>query len=276
MRTLSVLCLFLSLLPVQADNHEFAPEFYPFRNGVKLESVEAGVKYVKELGYPGIGSMYPQHLAEFKEHCDQEGLKVISVYCGSKVNGDGFSYGPEVPASIEMLKGTGALIELNVQRGKNPNDEQAIALVKEVGGLAKKAGLKVVLYPHANFHIERFDHAVKIAKASGCDNVGVIFNLCHFLHVQPDSDLRKSLEEGKDYLWAASTCGADVGGKGWGKLIQPLDQGTFDQVAFLRHLREVGFKGPVGLQCYNVKIPPKENLARSKKAWDKFLAQSRK
>ena len=264
-----------SLLQLRAGAEEFAPEFYPFRNGVKFESVEAGVKYVKELGYPGIGSMYPQHLAEFKKHCDEEGLKVISVYCGSKVSGDGFSYGPEVKASIEMLKDTGALIELNVQRGKNPNDEQAVALVKEVAGLAKEAGLKVVLYPHANFHIERFDHAVKIAKATGCDNVGVIFNLCHFLQVQPGSDLRQSLENGKDFLWAASTCGADVGGKGWGALIQPLDEGTFDQVAFLRHLREVGFDGPVGLQCYNVKVPPKENLARSRKAWEKFLAECR-
>jgi sugar phosphate isomerase/epimerase len=173
-----------------------------------------------------------------------------------------------------LLKGTDALVELNVQRGDRPSDEQAVAFVKEVAEKAEDAGLKVVIYPHAAFHIERVDHAVRIAKATGCDNVGVAFNLCHFLKVQPMDDLAATLEAAKPLLWSVSVCGADEGGSDWATLIRPLDEGTFDQAALLRKLRAVGFQGPVGLQCYNVKVDSRQHLARSMGAWKTALKAS--
>jgi sugar phosphate isomerase/epimerase len=72
-------------------------------------------------------------------------------------------------------------------------------------------------------------------------------------------------------LWAASTCGADHAAKDWKTLIRPLDEGTFDQVAFLRLLQDAGFSGPVGLQCCNVSLSPEQNLRRALKAWNGFL-----
>ena len=56
-------------------------------------------------------------------------------------------------------------------------------------------------------------------------------------------------------------------------MIQPLDRGDFEQVAFLRQLRSLGFDGPVGLQCYNVTVPPEENLSRSMVAWKGFMKE---
>jgi len=53
------------------------------------------------------------------------------------------------------------------------------------------------------------DDAPRLAKASGCDNVGLIFNLCHFLKVAPGSDLQKTLDAAKPFLWAVSTSGTD-------------------------------------------------------------------
>lgn len=144
----------------------------------------------------------------------------------------------------------------------------------EIANKAKEACLGVVLYPHANFHIERLDHALRIAKATGCDNVGVAFNLCHFLKVQPKDALGTALEAAKPLLWSVSICGVDTDGTDWSTLIRPLDEGTFDQAALLRCLRGIGFKGPLGLQCFNIKIDPKQNLARSMNAWTKHLASS--
>ena len=88
--------------------------------------------------------------------------------------------------------------------------------------------------------------------------------------------LRTTLESAGDLLWRVSTCGADVGGNDWGALIQTLDKGSFDQVAFFKMLREIGFSGDVGLQCYAIKGDPKENLERSIVAWRAILAGSLK
>lgn len=265
---LPLLCL---LLTVSAEAEETTP-IYPFQNGVNSLPPEEGVRLAKELGYQGIGSIYPNRLTAYKAACEAEGMKVYSIYVGGKVNADGFQADQDIAAAITLLKGTDALVELNVQRGKEPNDEQAIALVRHVADLAKEAGLKVVLYPHLDFHIERFDHALKIAKAADRDNVGVAFNLCHFLKIQPNDDLPKMLAGAKPLLWSVSICGADSDGKDWNSLIRPLDEGSYDQAALLRLLKDIGYKGAVGLQCFNIRIAPRDHLARSIAAWRKHLA----
>jgi sugar phosphate isomerase/epimerase len=257
-----------------AKADEFAPALYPFQNGMRFPSSDEGVRVIKELGYQGIGSINPEELAKVKIACEKAGLNIFSIYTGGKVNADGFDYAKNVSEAIAMLKGTNALVELNVQRGTNPNDTQAVAFVKEIAEQAKAAGLKVVLYPHDKFHIERIDHALRIAKATGCDNVGVAFNLCHFLKCQPGDDLEASLTAAKPLLWSVSICGADADGKDWNTLIRPLDEGTFDQANLLRHLNKLAYKGPIGLQCFNIKVDPKQNLTRSWEAWKKHLAAS--
>jgi sugar phosphate isomerase/epimerase len=249
------------------------PAIYPFGNAFGNMPAPEAAELAKELGYQGIGSVYPNRLAETKDACEAEGLKLFSIYVGGKVNADGFHADKDIPAAIEMLKGTGALVELNVQRGKNPNDEQAVALVRHVADLAKEAGLKVVIYPHANFHIERFGHALEIAKASGRDNVGVAFNLCHFLKLQKAADIPAALTDADAtrLLWSVSVCGADLDGTDWNTLIRPLDEGSFDQSSLLWTLRRTGYAGAVGLQCYNIRLAPREHLSRSVAAWRKHL-----
>jgi sugar phosphate isomerase/epimerase len=47
--------------------------------------------------------------------------------------------------------------------------------------LADESGLQVAIYPHLNFYVERTDHAVWIAKKANKNNLGLTFNLCHWL-----------------------------------------------------------------------------------------------
>ena len=264
----SLLCSLL-LVPISVGE---TTAIYPFQNAVNSLPPSEGARLAKELGYQGIGSIYPNGLAAYQAACKAEGLNVYSIYVDSKVNDDGFEIDKDIAAAITLLKGTDVLVELNVQRGKEPNDDQAIALVRHVADMAKESGLKVVLYPHLNFHIERFEHALKIAKATERNNVGVAFNLCHFLKIQPNDDLPALLAEAKPLLWSVSVCGADTDGKDWNSLIRPLDEGTFDQAALLRTLEGIGYKGAVGLQCFNIRIAPRDHLARSIIAWRKHLA----
>jgi sugar phosphate isomerase/epimerase len=269
--------LFIALVipaGAKAQKPAFAPPFYPFHNGVKFETPQEGAGILKQLGYDGIGSVYGKDLAKILKAYGEAGLKVFSIYVGGKLGADGHSYDPVVSEAITSLKGSKTIVELYVQKGKNSSDEQALAFVREIADQAKASGLRVVLYPHTGFYVATAGDALRIAKASGRDNVGVAFNLCHFLKVEPQSDLRKTLAEIRPYLWSVSTCGADTDGTSWPQLIRPLDEGSFDQSGLLRQLRELDYQGPVGLQCYAIKIDPRENLQRSIIAWKKILAAS--
>jgi hypothetical protein len=69
-------------------------------------------------------------------------------------------------------------------------------------------------------------------------------------------------------------CGAQVGANTWTNgLIQPLDQGDFDNRALLATLREIGYPGPVGVMCYGIPGEPREHLTRSLNAWKAWAAK---
>ena len=264
------LLMFLLAACVATVKPPSALSFFAFRNGLPDGSVEDGVQLVKGLGYDGVGSIEGERVKEYLDACDRADLEFFSTYVGGTVTAEGFSYDPKVSEAIAQLKGRDALVELFVQGGEDATDQHAVAFVREIAAQAKKSGLRVVLYPHANFYIDSVDDALRVAQAAGYDNVGVTFNLCHFLNVEPGADLRATIERAKPLLWSVSTCGADTNGTRWTTLIQPLDEGSFDQAVLLKHLREIEFEGPVGLQCYGIRTDPKEHLKRSMEAWRRY------
>ncbi len=248
----------------------FRPGLFAFQNGVKFRTVEERVKVLKELGYDGIGSARPGDLAKRWKLYEAAGLKIHSIYVGATLQPDGFKLQDGLEEAIRQLEGRDTVVEFTLRGHRS--DEQAVAATRRVADLAAKSGLKVVLYPHAGFHVATLGDAVRIARLSQRKNVGAMFNLCHFLMVEPKSDLRKTLEAARPYLWRASTCGAEPGTKSWKTLIQPLDVGSFDQVKLLAALRDLGFRGPMGLQCYAIPGVARVNLKRSAEAWRRNLA----
>jgi sugar phosphate isomerase/epimerase len=103
-------------------------------------------------------------------------------------------------------------------------------------------------------------------------NVGVMFNVCHWLRVDKSREYAPLLKKAMPRLWAISINGADNFDEkaGWDRLIQPLDSGDFDMGKFLKTLKELGYKGPIGLQCYGIGGDAREHLARSMGAWKKL------
>ena len=248
---------------------------YAFQNGVHFKTVKERVQVLKELGYHGIGSAKLAQsdipLSQRLKHYDEAGLKLFSFYIGGKLTKEGHSYSPEIKEAIKQLKGRDTVLELFVQGNKQSNnDDQAVAFVREIADQAKASGLRVVLYPHANFYIDRIADAVRIARKSGRDNVGVMFNLCHFLKVEPGSDLRKAITDAAPLLWQVSINGADKEATSWGQLIQTLDQGDFDHRPLLQMLDQIGFQGNIGFQCYAIRGDSRQNLKRSIDAWKKL------
>jgi sugar phosphate isomerase/epimerase len=123
--------------------------------------------------------------------------------------------------------------------------------------------------------MERIEDAVRVADKVDRPNVGVMFNLCHWLRVSKDRDYKSRLAKAMPRLWAVSISGADEfdDKPGWAHYIQPLGRGSFDMLAFLKTLRQLGYTGPIGLQCFGIPGDVRDNLAESIKAWRGYSAR---
>ena len=248
---------------------------FAFQNGVHFKTVKERIKVLKELGYDGIGSAklsqsdlpLPQRLKLY----DEAGLKLFSFYVGGRLGANGHSYGKEISQAIKDLKGRETMLELFVQGSKKSNtDEQAVAFVREIADQAEESGLRIVLYPHAGFYVDTLSDAVRVARKCKRDNVGVMFNLCHYLKVEPKTDLKAVLTDAKPLLWQVSTSGAKKGATTGDSSSRPWIAETTTEKALFKMLRELGFQGNVGFQCYAIRGDSRENLKSSIEAWNKL------
>jgi sugar phosphate isomerase/epimerase len=264
----------LSWVPVTAepaDQDGFPHAFFAFDNGTGRDEVapEDQARMLKDLGYDGIGYTGAKGIPEMLAALDTHGLKLFSIYVSAFIGDDGPSFDPNLPAAIEQLKGRETVIWLTVYGAAENGDEQAVKIVREIGDLARKANLRVALYPHVGFHVARVEDALRIVKQVDLPNVGASFNLCHWLSAGDAANMKLRLEQSLPHLFLVSINGADHEG-GWDRLIQTLDRGEFDVYGFVRMLDEQGYAGPIGLQCYNVPGDRRENLSRSMAAWRVF------
>ncbi len=246
---------------------------YVFDNGVGRGtlSVEEQTELTKKMGYAGIFYSGTKLIPELVAAHRARGLKVVGIYTGMNIGDAKPGFDPGLPEAIRQLKGTGALITFTVN-GKAPGgggDDIAAPVVRAVADMAAEAGLKVALYPHYGFHVARIEDALHLREKVGRKNLGLVFNLCHWLRSGDEANLTQRLTEALPYTYMVSINGADHEGD-WDRLIQTLDRGAFDVPKFLRTLASMGYKGPIGLQCYAIKGDRDENLARSMKAWKGF------
>jgi len=106
--------------------------------------------------------------------------------------------------------------------------------------------------------------------SSGRQNLGASFNLCHFLKLEGEKTLESVLKDAAPHLWLVQVSGADSGDTqkmSWNRLIQPLGKGTFDMRRLMKILDDIGYDGPVCLQCYKIPGDDRENLKQSMAAW---------
>ena len=225
------------------------------------------------LGFAGGDQTGTAGIAERLKAYDAKGLKLFGIYLVLRLGAGRPPYDPAaIKQAIAELKGRETLLWTAVQHAKyKPSDPAGDAeAIKAFGELAKAAapaGLRVALYPHTGFWIERVEDAVRLAKKIDRPNVGATFNLCHFLRVDAEKNLDRCLRLAMPYLFCVTINGADSGGKDWAGLIQPLDSGSFDVAKVLGLLRQLRYAGPIGLQGYGIKGDPAENLKRSMGAW---------
>ncbi|GMU21238.1 MAG: hypothetical protein AMXMBFR13_13310 [Phycisphaerae bacterium] len=239
------------------------------------QSYEAQAAMLKELGYAGWGPSGEQNVPEMLKALDAHGLKMFALYTGLNIDPEGPAYDPKLKDTLAALKERKTILWVFVTSKKHKpsstdGDERAVALLREVADLAHEAGLRVAIYPHFAFYVEKTDDAVRLARKANRRNLGVTFNLCHWLRSEPGQDLLPLLRRAMPYLFVVTINGADREGTDWGRLIQPLGEGDYDVYGLLTALRNLGFEGPIGFQGYGIKGDVHAVLKKTMDAWREY------
>jgi sugar phosphate isomerase/epimerase len=242
----------------------------------KKRSFEQQAEMLKELGYPGVGHIWLDKLEERIKTLDAAGLKLYQITMVVDMTPDKAPYDTnrfkEVCAQIKGRHVQFCLL-FNGAKSSDPSvDPHAVEILRAMSDQAKDSGAQLLIYPHQSSWVERIEDSVRVADKVDRPNVGVMFNLCHWLRVDKSRDYRPLLKQAMPRLWAISINGADSldENPGWDRYIQPLDKGNFDLGKFLKTLKELGYKGPIGLQCYGIGGDTRDHLAQSLAAWQKL------
>jgi sugar phosphate isomerase/epimerase len=267
--------------PVAARSGATTNAFFAFcidTHDAKKRNLEQQAALLKELGYDGVGHLWLDNIPERLKTLDAAGLKLFQITMTVDIAPGKQAYDPRFKEVMPLLKGRGAQFVL-LMNGLKPSDPagdaRAVEIVREMADLARDSGSQVLLYPHSYDWLERIEDAVRVAEKVDRPNVGVMFNVCHWLRVSKGRDYKPLLAQAMPRLWAVSINGADEfdDQPGWARYIQPLGRGSFDMLVFLKTLRQLGYTGPVGLQCYGIQGDVRDNLAESMKAWRSYSAR---
>ena len=261
-------------------------EFFALHNIIRGDSIyntfDKQVELVKNSGFEGIEINQIESFEGMKIALDKHKFKGSYFYVKLKL---GEPIDSRLEGAITALKGTKTIIApyiLTDNSRFNPRspegDLEAIRLLKIISMWSKNAGLEVAIYPHFSFYIERTDQALELAKKINRKNVGLSFNLCHWLATTSLTErvnLKNHLKELKPYLKLMTICGANdiVSQKKsiFDDYILPLGTGSFDTYGLLKFmLTEIKFKNPIGVQCYNIKGNKQQLIQNTMTVWKEY------
>jgi sugar phosphate isomerase/epimerase len=237
-------------------------------------------KLLKTIGYDGLEGFGYRDFFELKNALDKEGLEMPVNYVELNFESDGKLEDTSANEIKAMIKASakGAIIYFHLHSNRYKADKEAgdkvvSVTLRELSDYSASFGVKLCVYPHAGFYCETVAHSVKLAKMVGRGNYGAAMNLCHLLKVEGSEGIDIKIKEFSPFLFAVNICGADDGDTkqfGWDRLIQPLGNGSFDTYRFVKTLSDNGYRGPIGLQCYNLEGDALETLTRSLFTWKEY------
>lgn len=243
------------------------------------EGLDAQAEFIKKLGFDGFAGHHSEDYFARRAALDKVGLTMPEVYWGIDIDSLGnMTYKEGLKEVIKDSKDRDLIIALyadakTFQENQEEGDPLVVKCIQELADFAAPFNVKIAIYPHVNNYCETSEHSVRLAKMANRDNVGAIFNTCHLLKVEGDSDWQDKLISAMPYLYMISINGADSGdtqSMGWNQLIQPLGEGTFDTYELVKLAKDQGYDGPFGLQCYNIKQDAEVALSKSMKTWREY------
>ncbi len=259
----------------QLPNRFFAMNFDWYDPTIASHEVQADL--LKKLGYQGsqyLGTM--EGLPEMLRVMEAKELRVDTAALRGAYNisvDPGAKYNPALKDLIRTLKGHHTLVVIGFSSRKykysSPEgDARAVAAAGELADYAQQFGLRVAIYPHVNQWCERVEDALRIAKKANRANLGICFNLSHWLKADRGRDLDRLVAATKRHLFLVTVNGTSPEGS-----METLDRGSYDVYQFLKPFIESGYEGPIGLQCCGIRGDARDNLRRSMAAWQTLSAR---
>jgi sugar phosphate isomerase/epimerase len=262
-------------------------QFFAFHNIIRGDALyntfDKQVEFVKSEGFDAIEINQIENFAEMKAAINKHQFKGAFFYVKLKLEPPFYDSGLE--DCIKKLKGTNVIISpfiVSETKRYKPSthdaDTLATHLLQQIGDMAKKSDLEVAIYPHYSFYVERTDHTLALAKQVNRKNVGLTFNLCHWLATTNQQErmmLKPHLKELNPYLKMITISGAnDVISQSkviWDDYILPLGQGSFNTYELVRYImKDLKFKKPIGVQCYNIKGDKVALVKNTISVWESY------
>ena len=270
-----------------SDNKKLANPFFAMNfarhDRALAASPEAQASLLLELGYDGCQYLGPlEQLDVALDAMDKAGLDVFTAAVpGYNISVDpGSDYQFTLKEGIRHLKGRKTLFLIgftskNYDRSSQEGDARAVDVCRQLADFARPYGVRVAIYPHVNQWCERVDDALRIAKKADRNNLGICFNLYHWLRTDKKHNLEPLVAASRPYLFLVTINGTSPQGS-----METLDRGSYGVYQFLKPFVDAGYDGPIGLQCVGIKGDPRDNLVRSMAAWkklsDRLNAESRR
>ena len=261
--------------------------FYCFYNGITTlpnapETLDAQAALIKKIGFDGLGGHIDDNYFKRRRSLDQAGVEMPEIYWGMDLTAEGkVVYKKELKKIIKDSKGRDLMVALFLKaekyQGNRAEGERLFtAGIRELADFAAPYSVKIAIYPHVGFYCERSAHSVELAKMVDRNNVGAIFNTCHLLKTEGEEGWEEKALAALPYLYMVSINGADSGNTkemGWERLIQPLGEGSFDTWKLVKLLKDNGYEGKFGLQCYGIKQDCEVALGKSINTWRSYQEQ---
>jgi sugar phosphate isomerase/epimerase len=289
-RSVAGLFLYMFLIAQCAVAQPVKNQFFALHNIIRGDSTyntfDKQVELIKAAGYDAIEINQIDSFDGMKEALDKHHFKGAYFYVKLKLEEPYID--PRLRGDINRLKGSGVIIApfiVSESKKFKPSQHEAdtlvVRLIHQISDWAKDANLEIAIYPHLGFYVERTGHALELVKLINRKNVGLSFNLCHWLATTTEaerSSLNEQLKNLRPYLKMITVSGANnVMSREksvWEDYILPLGKGTFDTYGLLRYaVRDLKFQGPIGVQCYNIKGDKPTLVQNTINVWRTYRAR---
>ncbi len=250
--------------------------------GLEDMSPQEQINMLKKTGYDGISLQMEKvaHVAQLSKFIElvtnTPHFKIYSVFVRYNFN-DPEEDKNRWKAVVDLIGNKE--IDLWFIFGKttpDANDSLVEAILRNVVNYAASKKVKVILYPHSWCYFYSAEQSLPMVKKINHPNLTLAVHTCHELKAGNGDRLDAVVNNVKEYIGAVTIAGAAAEPDATSRrtmdrtTILPLEDGVYDLAPFLKALKKINYKGPVGYINFGFDKKPEQYLLKSMKEWKRL------